>query len=378
MSSSTTVTVSTSTTTNTTLSPTFDFPDIDESVAFISTDESTSMESSSSTASLSPSSSSSPNNDDEFISLRKKIASKFTAITIPTTTKRRVTFGLHHNVTRLIEPYTDSWLTKAELKAIRCGGLCDIESNKIYFQGYLQSVDAATIHILYSKEFHTKGHRGKVKPDDSQNQKVLMDTLTRILISGSNFGFRGLEHGSKDARHRRTGRVLAATAIVAQHRLLLTISKSKGTLVSKESQFRKFCEGLSYNSRIWAQYMAMIDEIAAMQEYATIPPLLLPYQNVTTKIPKIVVVPSVSQKQSPAKIVQRLLPTIHLLHSDHNSRRGGYQRLSHYDDDDDDDGSFPLEEEPTVIYTNRPRLYSRPKKTKTLFRKTIQRFKVLN
>jgi hypothetical protein len=268
----------------------------------------------------------------------------------------------------LIETYTDNWLTKAELRAIRCGGLHDIESNRVYFQGYLQSIDAATLHINYTKEFQTKGHRGGVKPDDSQNQKVLMDTLTCMLISGCNLGFRGLEHGSKDAHIRRASRSLAASAIIANHRLIFTIGKSNGSMAFKEWQFRKYCESLSYNSRIWACYMAMIDATAAMQEYATIPQSLLQYKNVSTKVPNVVVVPF-AYKPSIVSIIQRLSSTtIHILHSDHNCRRG-YQRLSHHDDEE---GAFPVEHEP---YTNRPQHSSPSKKTKTLLRKAIQRLK---
>ena len=364
---------STTATTATTSSLASNFLDIHESSAFVITDDSSSIESSSSTASLSPSSSSSPNNESEFISLRKRITSK---LTTKSSTKRRVTFGLHHNVTKLIEPYTDNWLTKAELRAIRCGGLSDIESNKIYFQGYLQSVDAATIHMKYSKEFQPKGQRGSVKADDSQKQKVLMDTLTRVLITGCNLGFRGLEHGSKDARHRRTGRSLTTAAIVSNHRLLFTIHKSALSLTSKESQFRKFCEGLSYNSRMWAYYMAMIDATAAMQEYATIPQSLLQYKTVITNVPKVVVVPCGSSKHSTTStttIMKRILPTIQLLQSDHISRRG-YHRLSPHENEE---GSFPLllEDEPIICSTNRPRHSSRSKTTKTLFRKAMQRLK---
>lgn len=279
----------------------------------------------------------------------------------------------------MIETYTDTWLSKAELKAIRCNGLCDVECNKIYFQGYLQSVDAATIHIKYSKEFQPKGlgHRSStVKPDDSANQKVLMDTLTRILITGCNLGFRGLEYGSKDARHRRTGRNLAATAIVAKHRLLFTINQSTRKLSSKESQFRKYCENLSYNSRMWAHFMAMIDAMAAMPEYSTIPPSLLQYQNAITKVPKIVVIPCI-QKHS-TNIMQRIKPTIQLLQNDYHGRRG-YQRLAPLDEEEDD-GSFPLASlddgtEMDVNPTTLQRPVTRAKKTKTLFRKAIQRLK---
>ena len=269
----------------------------------------------------------------------------------------------------MIETYTDTWLTKAELKAIRCNGLCDIDHNKLYFQGYLQSVDAATMHIQYSKEFHPKGHQSSVKFDDSANQNVLMDTLTRILITGCNLGFRGLEYGSKDARHRRTGRNLAATAIVAKHRLLFTISKSTKKLSSKESQFRKYCESLSYNSRIWAHYMAMIDATAAMPEYATIPPSLLEYQN-AIKVPKIVVIPCMEKHST--TIMQRILPTIQLLQNENHGRRG-YQRLEQLDDEED--GSFPLDDLSDKIDAFPPRPVIRRKKTKTLFRKAIRRLK---
>jgi hypothetical protein len=265
--------------------------------------------------------------------------------------KRRVTFGLHRNVTRRIEAYTDTWLTRAELKAIRCGGLAEMERHRHNFHGYLQTVDAATIHIQYSKDCLPKGQKCREKFDDSDQQKALVDTLTNVLISGCDFGFRGLEHASKDARHRRKGRNLAAAAICAKHRLLFTIGKSSTSFSSskKEFQFRKFCEGLSYHARIWAYYMAMIDAAAARPEYTTIPPALQwPCNNrsshhiinhVTWTVPKIVVVPMAP----PEKRRRRMLRSIQLRHADSIRRRRGYHRLEPPDDEVDDmAGSFPI------------------------------------
>jgi hypothetical protein len=213
----------------------------------------------------------------------------------------RVTFGLEFNKVQLIHMYEDTWLTRMEMKLLRSSILQQMEEQRLFFNSYLQAVDAAFMHVVNSVE-------NQSSPDEQDD--ALLDALTKSLILlGSNGGFRGLEHASGDAKQRRLGRSLGVTSVIAKYHLLLA---SKASPSSIPAQLRRHAGPLNCRSVLWARYVGMVDAAAALEEYVMIPRLL----SLKRGSPVVDVPP----RRPTSKMIHRLLPLL-----DHNGHR--YHRL---------------------------------------------------